>query len=265
MDYPKSDPSIGLINGIFVDENVVTGQAGSIIPAAWANGLMTELLGVIQEAGLTPSEIDNTQLLQALQEMFAARNSSIPLVPTRPLMNIGTDVIYVADQMTVMHWVTTAYYTGYRSPQSGKLDFGWTPTPLPWQVEAIGGTLNETAHGGLIGRFRESGLVVALGSWVAGEYKIADMGSGNWKAPDMRNQFLRFTGTDADTANARLIGSSQLDMERGVSTSSWLNTVSITSSASNPGAMYVNSLAAARTGGPETRPPNAAFSPFINL
>ncbi len=268
MDYPNSDPSIGLVDGVFVDENLVTGKAGSIIPAAWANGLMSELLGIIEEAGLTPSEIDNTQLLQSMQSLFAARSSSIPIVATRPLTNVGANVIYVADQMTIMNWVTTAYYSGYRSPLCGKLDFGWTPTPLPWQVEAIGGTLNETAHGGLIGRFRESGLVVALGSWVAGEYKIADLGGGNWKAPDVRNQFLRFTGTDLDTANARTLASKQIDMFK--SHSHTITPSAYSAAAWNGGVTYgnydVSSLQGTHTGltgGAETRPANTAFIPVI--
>ena len=171
----------------------------------------------------------------------------------------------------IWQWVDTAFFTGYRSPLCGKLDFGWTPTPLPWQVEGIGGTLNEDDHGGLIARFRESGLTVALGSWVAGEYKIADMGGGEWKAPDMRNQFLRFTGTDADTANARVLGSGQMDQfqDHGHSTRA-------SPSGAHGGAVYIldgsgafNSDAAggAISGrrGSETRPANTAFTPVINL
>ncbi|HBT32243.1 MAG TPA: hypothetical protein DEB15_05130, partial [Pusillimonas sp.] len=157
MDYPKSDPSVGLVNGQFVDEDSITGQPGSLIPAAWANALMTELLTVVDHAGLEPDEEDNTQVLAALLEVFATRSDSIPKFATRPVTNVGP-VIYVEDQMTLMHWVSTAFFTGYRSPFSGKLEFGWTPTPLPWQVEAIGNTLNETDHGGVIARFRESGL-----------------------------------------------------------------------------------------------------------
>jgi len=37
MDYPKSVPSAGLVNGKFVDENPLTGTAGSLIPAEWGN------------------------------------------------------------------------------------------------------------------------------------------------------------------------------------------------------------------------------------
>lgn len=67
MDYPKSTPGIGLVDGRFVDENPSTGQPGSLIPAAWANGLMDELLGVISAAGLVPAEGDTAQLVKAVR------------------------------------------------------------------------------------------------------------------------------------------------------------------------------------------------------
>lgn len=67
MDYPKSVPSAGLVNGRFVDENPLTGAPGSLIPASWGNGVTQEVINVIQAAGLTPSEQQNNQLLTALQ------------------------------------------------------------------------------------------------------------------------------------------------------------------------------------------------------
>lgn len=72
MDYPKSTPGIGLVDGLFVDENPTNGQPGSLIPAAWANALMAELLGVIKGAGIVPDEGDNAQLLRAIQTMAAS-------------------------------------------------------------------------------------------------------------------------------------------------------------------------------------------------
>jgi hypothetical protein len=209
-----------------------------------------------------------------------------------PTTNVGT--IYVREMNSFWEWVATPYFTGYRSLNSGKLEFGWTPTPLPWQVEAIGGVLNEVDHGGLIARFRESGLETPIGSWVAGEYKIADLGGGDWRAPDMRNQFLRFTGTDADTANERALGSMQLDAQQrvqgsiyfrsgaagigtgalqsgtgafAVSYSSSVASNSITrdsgSSSSGDVADFDNALTT-RTSA-ETRGSNTAFLPVINL
>lgn len=63
MDYPKSVPSVGLVNGRFVDENPVAGTPGSLIPAVWGNSVTEELLAVVTAAGMTPSEGVNDQLL----------------------------------------------------------------------------------------------------------------------------------------------------------------------------------------------------------
>ncbi|MCP1454523.1 phage tail protein [Pseudomonas kilonensis] len=69
MDYPKSVPSVGLVNGKFVDENPVTGAPGSLIPAAWGNSVTQELLGVITGAGMVPDETDLGQLLLAVRKI----------------------------------------------------------------------------------------------------------------------------------------------------------------------------------------------------
>ncbi|MGH8410221.1 MAG: hypothetical protein ACRERT_03220, partial [Pseudomonas sp.] len=66
MDYPKSVPSVGLVNGKFVDENPVTGTPGSLIPAAWGNGVTQEILNVLAAAGIAPDETKTDQLAQAL-------------------------------------------------------------------------------------------------------------------------------------------------------------------------------------------------------
>lgn len=55
MDYPKSVPSVGLVNGKFVNEDVIAGLPGSLIPATWGNSVTDELLSVVKSAGLEPS------------------------------------------------------------------------------------------------------------------------------------------------------------------------------------------------------------------
>ncbi|MGX0892091.1 hypothetical protein AB7M22_004099 [Pseudomonas sp. ADAK2 TE3594] len=72
MDYPKSVPSVGLVNGKFVNEDVVAGLPGSLIPATWGNDVTDELLNVVKSAGLEPSETDATQLLQAVKKLSQA-------------------------------------------------------------------------------------------------------------------------------------------------------------------------------------------------
>ncbi len=72
MDYPKSVPSVGLVNGKFVNEDAVEGLPGSLIPAAWGNSVTDELLYVVKSAGLEPNETDATQLLQAIKKISQA-------------------------------------------------------------------------------------------------------------------------------------------------------------------------------------------------
>jgi hypothetical protein len=67
LDYPKSVPSVGLVNGQFVDEDPIAGKPGSLIPATWGNSVTQEILNVVQAAGLAPNESSNNQLLGALR------------------------------------------------------------------------------------------------------------------------------------------------------------------------------------------------------
>src|SRR3546814_677432 len=94
MDYPKSVPSVGLVNGRFVDENPLAGTPGSLIPAVWGNSVTQEILGVISAAGMTPSEADNGQLIKALQTILG-RSSPMRSVVTR----LTTSKMLAADEL----------------------------------------------------------------------------------------------------------------------------------------------------------------------
>ncbi|WP_261792935.1 hypothetical protein [Pseudomonas chlororaphis] len=67
MDFPKSVPSVGLVNGQFVDENPLTGTPGSLIPSAWGNAVTLEVLNAIIDSGQVPAETDVTQLSKAIK------------------------------------------------------------------------------------------------------------------------------------------------------------------------------------------------------
>lgn len=75
MDYPKSVPNVGLVNGKFVDESAATGQVGSLIPASWGNAVTDELLNVIRAGGQQPEESKNDQLAAAIKTIV---RDSIP-------------------------------------------------------------------------------------------------------------------------------------------------------------------------------------------
>lgn len=72
MDYPKSVPSVGLVDGRFVDENPVAGTPGSLIPAVWGNSVTQEILNVITGAGMAANEVDTGQLFKAIQSIIGA-------------------------------------------------------------------------------------------------------------------------------------------------------------------------------------------------
>jgi hypothetical protein len=76
VDFPISVPSIGLVDGKFVDEDPLVGTPGSLIPSAWGNAVTEEMLAVITAAGLTPDEEDNTQLNAALGLIIDTRNQA---------------------------------------------------------------------------------------------------------------------------------------------------------------------------------------------
>jgi hypothetical protein len=65
--YGVADP-----NAPYVDRNTPGAVAGSRVPAAAIEHTMREIIAVITDAGLTPSEEDLTQLLQAIDLKIAA-------------------------------------------------------------------------------------------------------------------------------------------------------------------------------------------------
>lgn len=80
MDFPKSVPGVGLVGGVFVDENQATGQPGSLMAAAWGNAVTKELLSVIKDAELEPDEAKTDQLLEAI-EILVARYAPPSVLP----------------------------------------------------------------------------------------------------------------------------------------------------------------------------------------
>jgi hypothetical protein len=193
------------------------------------------------------------------------RVCSIGALPTQ---DIGP--IIVAECSEVWTWVSTPYYTGYRSPLCGRPVDGHTVTPLASEVDAVGGELSKTDYARLWGYARENNLVVSDAVWTAnrGAHYFADVSGTTFRVPDLRNMFRRYTGTDADTANARALGSRQADQFRSHRHQLLGDLWDTTSGASQmqPGGKsgFGNSRWTETVGGAETRPINVAFLPRIH-
>jgi hypothetical protein len=94
MDYPKSVPNVGLVDGHFVDENPLTGQVGSLIPAAWGDAITQEVLNVIKGAGMVPNEANVSQLLTAVLTIAASDfKKSVLVATTGPIALSGLQAV----------------------------------------------------------------------------------------------------------------------------------------------------------------------------
>ena len=126
-----------------------------------------------------------------------------------PTQDIGP--IIVAECAEVWIWSSTQYFKGYRSPLCGRPLDGHTSLPLISEVDAIGGLISKTGYAALWGYAQEQGLVKTEAVWQAnrGTHWFSDYSASEFRVPDLRDMFRRFTGTDADTANARVLGSFQ--------------------------------------------------------
>lgn len=144
MDYPKSVPGIGLVNGKFVDENTTTGTPGSLIPSTWGNSLTDELLNVIQAGGLEPSEVERDQLLEAIRALIETRVNDAAALPVGSMvpfpkgvvppgfLEVNGSVQSVATYPDLAAYLGTTFNTGdegvgnFRLPDSrGEFLRGW--------------------------------------------------------------------------------------------------------------------------------------------
>ncbi|MFY1975849.1 hypothetical protein ACOTCQ_31750, partial [Achromobacter dolens] len=114
-----------------------------------------------------------------------------------------------------------------------------------------------------------------------GSHWFSDYSATQFRVPDLRDMFRRFTGTDADTANARVQASRQTDAVQGhghelwypfTGTTSGSGSLSVSLSTNLASGISINyalgSLRETGQGVPrtakETRPSNVAFIPRIH-
>lgn len=107
MDYPKSVPSVGLVNGKFVDENPVTGMPGSLIPSAWGNAVTQEILACLEQAGIAPDEANNAQLKEAIAVIVAKDRADS--FATQTQAETGTDAEKVMSPLRVFQAIAKRF------------------------------------------------------------------------------------------------------------------------------------------------------------
>ncbi|MGE8690959.1 MAG: phage tail protein [Achromobacter sp.] len=194
----------------FTNGDPIAGVVSTDLQAEWFDSVQEELAAVVEFAGKELDPNDNTQLVTAIRELLSLR----PLVRSiteLPEEDVGPIVVMECSE--VWTWSTSAHFIGYRSPLCGRPLDGHTVAPLANEIDAVGGALPKAAYARLWGYAQENGLVVSQATWTAnvGAHFFVDVDANTFRVPDLRNMFRRYTGTDADTANARAPGSRQRD------------------------------------------------------
>lgn len=203
----------------FTNGDPIAGIPSTDLEAPWFDALQEEVATVAETGGVALNPNDNTQLLQGIQRLIAAALASRPLICS--ILNLPTtDVgpIIVTECGEVWTWASTAFFTGYRSLLCGRPLDGHTAVPLASEVDAVGGLLPKVgAYAGLWGYAQEQSLVRTEAVWQAnrGAHWFSDYSATQFRVPDLRDMFRRFTGTDLDTANAREAASRQGDAFQG--------------------------------------------------
>ncbi len=193
MDYPKSTPSIGLVNGKFVDENPVNGSPGSLIPAAWGNAVTEELLNVVQAGGLEPMEAEHDQLLKAIRTII---QSSLPPEQIRTtLVAYGITDAYTKAEVEALFKNATAL------PVGAMMAFPKGTVPVGF-LEVDGSVQSIATY-------------PDLAAYLGTTFNKGDEGAGNFRLPESRGEFLRGWDHGRGVDTGRAVGTYQVNSMQG--------------------------------------------------
>ena len=246
MDYPKSVPNVGLVNGKFVDENTATGQVGSLIPAPWGNAVTDELLNVIRAGGDEPAENDNNQLLAAIKVIV--RDSIPPEKIRTTLAEYG-----ITDAYTKSVTYTKAEIEALLKNMSALPVGAMVPFPkgtVPPGFLEVDGSVQSTA------------TYPDLAAYLGTTFNTGGEGAGNFRLPDSRGEFFRGWDHGRGVDAGRGLGTNQLDEYKSHmhvnSPAIMLNSTAGTGGNAWGSGNQGQVVATGAAGGSETRPRNLA-------
>lgn len=201
LDYPQ---------GSFKNRTSPTSKDGTYLEQDWANDMLAFFQSMLKEAGIAANgQVDTAQASQYFDALIKnIQNNSIAHHETSPTTNQGL-VIYDLQHDIIKRWRTIGTFEGYASNQLGLVQPGTTQAVRGYEIEAVGGIVNKSNYPALWAFAQAQSLVKTTHK--AGEFSFINVDSTRFRLPDLRNQFIRFTGTDADNANARVLGSYQRD------------------------------------------------------
>jgi|GEM_PF-4401057 len=119
-----------------------------------------------------------------------------PVVSINSLPTSDVGPVIVAEVSEVWVWVSTQYYTGYRSPLCGRPVDGHTKQPLASEIDATGGLLSKADYPQLWAYAQENQLITTQGSWhsAKGSHYFVNISTSQFRVPDLSSQFRRYSG-----------------------------------------------------------------------
>lgn len=243
MDYPKSVPGVGLVDGKFIDENTATGQVGSLIPCSWGNAVTDELLNVIRAGGEEPVEGEHDQLVAAIRAIV---RDSIPPEQIRSTL--------------AEYGITDAYTKSVTYTKAEIEDMLKNLSALP--VGAMVPFPKGTVPPGFLevdGSVKSSATYPDLSAYLGTTYNTGGEGAGNFRLPESRGEFFRGWDHGRGVDAGRGIGTYQAD-ELKSHTHSYKTKLQSMPQSGSTNLCWVGDSDAqtGATGGNETRPRNLA-------
>lgn len=232
MDYPKSVPNVGLVNGKFVDENTTTGQVGSLIPSTWGNGVTDELLNVIRAGGKQPAESENDQLLAAIKAIV---RDSIPPEKIRTTL--------------AEYGITDAYTKSvtYTKAEVEALLKNMSALPVGAMVPFPKGTV-PAGFLEVDGSVQSAATYPDLAAYLGTTFNQGNEGAGNFRLPDSRGEFLRGWDHGRGVDAGRVLGSGQQDASQNITGESSAFALGNTAPLNSSGAFRTNARGGVPTG-----------------
>lgn len=162
-------------------------------------------------AGSPPDHADNDQLPTT---SWVNRCSLRRFTAGQPLPTSNIGPIWHDDYNSLMTWqafnANGANYTGYASVLVGSLLADTQPTPRAGYVKSGVQNLSRTTYAALRGWAMHNGVMVALGTWAAGDIAVADNADGTtFRAYDVRAEFPRYWDDGRGVDTGRAFGSRQ--------------------------------------------------------
>ncbi|WP_256659347.1 hypothetical protein [Pseudomonas sp. KBW05] len=204
MDFPKSVPGVGLVNGKFIDEDPLAATPGSLIPSEWGNAVTQEILNVITSAGAVPDEANTGQLLTAIDKKIESSTVSFATQAEAEAGTVTSKVMSPARVFQAIAKVVT---------QATEAKFGWLK--LATQTQTNNGLDDATAvtPKKLASTVQSQAYLAVTTTGTSTAYAIAPNYDAAPYAPNQRF-FITFhiASTGAPTLNASGRGNRSLKM-----------------------------------------------------